>query len=106
MFKVFDYHCEPCNFILPDKMVQDDEVVSCETCGKPMDRLFSCPRQGHNGVGERFQPFWSDTFQMRVNDREDLNKLKDLRKQHGLECIGHQDQKPDRTAIRKNYESE
>jgi hypothetical protein len=87
-------------------MVNDEEAVPCETCGNPMEKLFPCTRRGLNGVGEKFTPFWSDTFEMRVNDREDLSRLKDLRKKHGLECVGHRGQTPDKSAIRKNYESE
>lgn len=105
MFKVFDYQCEPCKRKILDLTVEDNEVVTCRKCGGAMVRLFPCPKM-RDGAGEKFQPFWSDTFQMRVNDREDMKKVRELRKKHGLECIGHNDQKADRKAIKHNYESE
>lgn len=104
--KVYDYLCESCGFKLLDKMADSEAALRCRKCAKTMTRLFPCPRTGANGVGAQFRPFWSDTFQMRVRDREDLRKLKDLRKQNGLECIGHQRQRPDRKAIRHNFETE
>lgn len=104
MFKVYDYQCETCGKILYDKLAEKGEIVSCETCLKPMVQLFPCPRSKDREL--RFQPFYSDTFEMHVNDREDLSKLKDLRKKHGLECVGHRNQRPERTVIRHNYESE
>lgn len=104
MFKVYDYLCEPCKRKLLDRLSNGDEIIKCGKCGQPMTRLFPCPKGGEQRG--KFKPFWSDTFDMRVNDREDLKKIKELRKQHGLECVGHTTQKADNRAIRHNYESE
>lgn len=105
-FKVYDYLCESCGFKMADKLADTDAAFRCKKCKKIMTRLFPCPRTGANGVGDVFKPFWSDTFQMRVRDREDLKTVKDLRKKYGLECVGHRRQRPDRKAIRYNFESE
>ena len=51
-----------------------------------------------------FKPFWSDTLQMRIMDRQDLQKLRAYAKKEGLINVGHEHQKPDRWAIRYNYE--
>lgn len=102
MFKVFDFLCV-CGERRNDQLVEKDEVVLCQKCKEPMNRLFPCA-QAKEARGN-FKPFWSDTFEMRVNDREDLTKLKQLRKEHGLECIGHRRAKPDRKLIRRSYEN-
>lgn len=102
--KVFDYQCVKCSKVHLDQIVDPKEAIPCPICGKAMSRLFPAPRaldrQG------RFSPFWSETFQMRVNDREDLSKMKDLRKVHNLECVGHTRVKPDRAAIKHRYEND
>ncbi len=51
-----------------------------------------------------FRPFWSDTMQKRINDRQDLSELRSFAKRNGLTNVGHTKQKPDRAAIRYNYE--
>lgn len=74
------------------------EHVICDCGGRAV-------RQERAGKKEiRFQPFWSDTFEMRVNDREDMKKIKLLRKANGLVCVGHNRQKQDDRAVRYNYE--
>jgi len=103
MLKVYDYTCEKCGASEIDKIAEKGSVVSCEKCGHVMTQLFPCPRGGE--ARGRFQPFYSDTFEMPVKDREDLKKLKDLRKEAGLECIGHRRTQRDTKAIRYNYES-
>ena len=100
MFKVFDFECE-CGVRKDDVMVGDGEAVPCE-CGKTMFKLFPTARS--KDFRGKFSPFWSDTMQCRINDREDLNKLKQYAKDNGLTCVGHNAQKPDRAAIRYNYE--
>lgn len=53
-----------------------------------------------------FRPFWSDTMQKRIRDREDLKDLRSFAKRNGLTNVGHMNQKPDRKAIRHNYETD
>ena len=103
--KVYDFECK-CGYELLDEIVEESDVVSCKKCNKKMSRIFPCPRNGFAGVGTPFSPFWSDTMQTRINDREDLKKLKQYAKDKGLTCVGHVNQKADRAAIRHNYESD
>ncbi len=73
--------------------------AGCE-CGNP-----AIPEEGQEKKEKNlFQPFWSDTMQCRINDREDLKKLRAYAKANGLTNVGHLNQKPDRAAIRYNYE--
>lgn len=101
--KVFDYVCGKCGANRNDQIVENGERVKC-SCGSDMLRMFPIART--KDLRGPFQPFWSDTFQMRVNDREDLKKLQAMRKESGLECVGHTNMKPDKAAIRWNYEND
>lgn len=102
--KVFDYLCEACDETQKDLLVDPSETQVCPKCSKAMVRLFSAPRSlDREG---RFQPFWSDTMQKRINDREDLSKLRQYAKDNGLTNVGHTKMKPDRAAIRYNYEND
>lgn len=107
MYKVYDYICD-CGERKNDVLVSGDDVVKCE-CGSDMKRLFPCPMGYVDGVNtasdHKFQPFWSDTMQCHIHDRQDLKKLKKYAKDNGLTCIGHDKQKPDKAAIRYNYEN-
>lgn len=102
--KIYDYACDSCGSKAIDQLAEHDEIIKCKKCKMPMSRLFPCPRGGEQRGN--FKPFWSDTFQMRVKDREDLKTLKSLREKNGLECVGHRRQRPDRQAIRHNFETE
>lgn len=106
MFKSFDFLCEKCGIEYFDKLVDKNEVPPCEKCGGKTIRLWSRANLEKEDDHNIFKPFWSDTFTMRVKDRIDLQKIKELRKKHGLECVGHYTQTPDRKAIRINYESD
>lgn len=101
--KVYDYECPKCERIFRDMLVDSDEKVKCSECNKEMTRICNGPRSKGEG---RFQPFWSDTMQMRINDREDLAKLRQYAKDNGLTNVGHTSQRPDRAAIRHNYEND
>ncbi len=96
-FKTFK--CQSCHLTLK-KLIEthpnDTSTLACE-CGSEMHSEYR-PNQ------TRFQPFWSDTMQCRINDREDLAKLKKYAKDNGLVNVGHTQMKPDRAAIRWNYE--
>lgn len=106
MFIVYDYECPICGRREEDYLSEKcgSDMPLCAECKTPMDRLFPCPRGGEERGN--FKPFWSDTFEMRVNDREDLKKLKDLRRANNLECVGHRKMKEDRRAVRHNYETD
>lgn len=52
-----------------------------------------------------FKPFWSDTLQTRIKDKIDLQRLRQYAKDNGLVNVGHVHQKPDRRAIRHNYDN-
>ncbi len=97
--KVFDYECPECG--IQELIVDPTETQKCD-CGKEMQRIFSAPRAPEREG--RFQPFWSDTMQCRIKDREDLSKLRSYAKAKGLVNVGHRDMKPDRAAIKYNYE--
>lgn len=105
MFKVFDYFCDSCHHKANDLIVEDYEVVTCKLCGRNMNRLFPVLR-GDRHDDFHFQPFHSMTFDMKVRDREDLQRLKESRRKHNLVCVGHRYTKPDRKAIRNNYEND
>lgn len=40
---VFDYKCPCCAYLQENVLVDHDEVVSCEACQTPMERLISAP---------------------------------------------------------------
>jgi len=103
MLKCYDYLCV-CGEKVFDKLVEPTDVILCEKCGLKMDRLFPCPRKDGHADG-KFKPFYSDTFMMHVRDREDMGKVRELRKKHGLEVVGHDRMRPDRKAIRHNLEN-
>lgn len=104
MLKVFDYHCNNCDQVHPDLIVDPAEPQKCPDCKKTMTKLMAAPRAVDRL--RPFQPFWSDTFQRRINDREDLRVMRDEAKASGLTCVGHRKQKPDKAAIRHNYEND
>jgi len=79
----------------------DKGLFTC-FCGGRLEVFFPGIVDEHN----LFKPFYSDTFDMPVRDRMDLKKIKELRKEHKLECVGHRQTKPDRKAIRNNYEND
>lgn len=102
-FAYRDFKCKKCGAELNELVEvypQNIEFIFCECGGK------SFREEKRNLQEIRFKPFWSDTFEMRVNDREDMKKIKSLRKQYGLECVGHQRQKQDDRAVRYNYEND
>lgn len=70
-------------------------------CGSVSDQVHR-----ESGDHNLFKPFWSDTLQMRIKDKIDLQKLRQYAKDNGLVNVGHVHQKPDRRAIRHNYESD
>jgi hypothetical protein len=77
----------------------ETEKTPCE-CGKQARQEETQVGRDHN----LFRPFWSDTMQCRINDREDLSKLRAYAKSKGLTNVGHTVMKPDRAAIRHNYD--
>lgn len=79
----------------------ETESLDCE-CGKKAHQEERADSKEHN----LFKPFWSDTLQMRIKDRIDLQKLRQHAKDNGLINVGHVHQRPDRAAIRHNYENE
>ena len=82
--------------IFPKELTQ----TQCE-CGKIATQEGFQDSKDHN----IFQPFWSETMQCRIRDRMDLQKLRAYAKSQGLINIGHvRGIKPDRKAIRYNYE--
>jgi len=103
IYKTYDFECA-CGHRTDDQLVEPGEIIKCEKCFKPMQKLVSAPRMDGHADGT-FRPFYSDTFEMHVRDREDMNKVRALRKQHGLEVVGHDRMRPDRKAIRHNFEN-
>lgn len=78
---------------------KETEKLPCD-CGKEAHQEERAEARDHN----LFRPFWSDTLQKPIKDRMDLAELRSYAKANGLTNVGHRDQKPDRAAIRWNYE--
>lgn len=96
------FHCRKCRSSFRSMVEIAPKVVQslkCK-CGGTADQEEFQDSKDHN----IFRPFWSDTMQMRIRDRVDLQRLRDYAKSKGLVNVGHQRMKPDRAAIRYNYE--